>query len=61
MPQAFIDCTKTKGSRVRTKELGSGKYLYLCFLPGSDKGIASEVHQRKNPPPGDPIKGAMGK
>ena len=40
MPKAFEDCIK-RGGRVRTKKLGSGKYMHICFIGG--KSYAGEV------------------
>ena len=33
MPAGFDMCVK-KGGRVRTKDLGKGKYMHICFLGG---------------------------
>ncbi len=43
MPQPFIDCIKN-GGRVRTKKLGKGRYIHICFLNG--KSYAGEVHMK---------------
>lgn len=44
MPKAFENCVK-KGGRVRTKSLGGGKYMHICFLNG--KSYAGEVKVKK--------------
>ena len=40
MPEAFENCVR-KGGRIRTKKLGNGKYMHICFLNG--KSYAGEV------------------
>ncbi len=40
MPADFERCVK-EGGRVRTKELGNGKYMHICFKDG--KSYAGEV------------------
>lgn len=42
-PAGFDNCVKN-GGRVRTKELGSGKYMHLCFRDG--KSFAGEVKHK---------------
>lgn len=44
MPQAFDTCV-ANGGRVRTKDLGAGKYMHICFYKG--KSFAGEVKQKK--------------
>lgn len=44
MPQAFDNCV-SGGGRVRTKKLGGGKYMHLCFKGG--KSFAGHVKQVK--------------
>lgn len=44
MPAAFDKCVKG-GGRVRTKKLGGGKYMYICYKNG--KSYAGEVHKAK--------------
>jgi hypothetical protein len=44
MPAGFDKCVKN-GGRVRTKELGNGKYMHICFLNG--KSYAGEVKTKK--------------
>jgi putative hemolysin len=34
MPAMFDNCVK-KGGKVRTKTLGKGKYMHICFLGGN--------------------------
>lgn len=43
MPKEFTDCIKN-GGKVRTKKLGGGKYIYICFLNG--KSYAGETHTK---------------
>ena len=45
MPRAFEECVR-KGGRVRTKRLGDGKYMRVCFLGG--KSYAGEVKMMKH-------------
>ena len=44
MPEAFTQCIKN-GGRVRTKNLGNGKYIKICFKGG--KSYAGETHAYK--------------
>ena len=44
MPAEFDSCVKS-GGRVRTKNLGNGKYIHICFKNG--KSFAGEVKQKK--------------
>jgi len=44
MPADFLNCIKNKG-RVRTKNLGNGKYIKICFKDG--KSYAGETHAYK--------------
>lgn len=44
MPAAFNKCVKS-GGRVRTKSVGKGKYMHLCFSKG--KSYAGEVKTKK--------------
>ena len=44
MPQAFDNCV-SGGGRVRTKDVGDGKYMHICFLNG--KSVAGEVKTKK--------------
>lgn len=44
MPAAFDNCV-AKGGKVRTKELGNGKYMHICILGG--KSYAGEVRVKK--------------
>jgi len=46
MPAGFENCV-ANGGRVRTKELGNGKYMHICFLDG--KSYAGEVKTKKSP------------
>ena len=47
MPKPFNNCVKSGGS-VRTKELGEGKYIHICFLDG--KSYNGEVKIKKVAP-----------
>jgi len=40
MPAGFDRC-RAQGGRIRTKELGGGRYMHICFLNG--KSYAGEV------------------
>jgi hypothetical protein len=44
MPAAFDACVKS-GGRVRTKRVGKGQYMHICFKDG--KSYAGEVKQYK--------------
>jgi len=44
MPAGFDMCVKN-GGRVRTKKLGSGKYMHICFKGG--KSYSGEVKTYK--------------
>ncbi len=44
MPASFDKCIRS-GGKVRTKELGNGKYMHICFLNG--KSYAGEVKTKK--------------
>lgn len=44
MPKAFTDCVKN-GGRVRTKNLGNGKYIHICFKNG--KSYSGEVKKKQ--------------
>jgi putative hemolysin len=44
MPKAFNNCVK-QGGRVRTKELGGGKYIHICFKGG--KSYKGEKKKKK--------------
>jgi len=45
MPLAFERCVRA-GGRVRTKKVGGGKYMHICFLNG--KSYAGEVKVAKS-------------
>ena len=45
MPADFDRCVK-EGGRVRTKDLGGGKYMHLCF-DKAGKSHAGEVKTKK--------------
>jgi len=44
MPEAFEKCAN-RGGRIRTKTLGKGKYMHICFMGG--KSFAGEVKTKK--------------
>ena len=44
MPADFDRCVK-KGGKVRTKEMGEGKYMHVCVLDG--KTYAGEMKMKK--------------
>ena len=44
MPKAFEDCI-ARGGRVRSKDLGNGSYIKICFIDG--KSYPGETHQYK--------------
>lgn len=44
MPADFDACVEG-GGRVRTKDLGNGRYIKICYLGG--KSYSGEVHTRK--------------
>lgn len=44
MPASFDRCV-SNGGRVRTKEVGNGKYMHICFSGG--KSYAGEVKKKK--------------
>lgn len=46
MPASFDRCV-SGGGRVRTKSLGSGKYMHICFLGG--KSYVGEVKTKEKP------------
>jgi hypothetical protein len=54
MPKAFEDCV-SGGGKVRTKKLGGGKYMHICFKDG--KSYSGEVKQ--NTSEGKVTKGAF--
>jgi hypothetical protein len=43
MPYAFDKCRR-EGGRIRTKSLGKGKYIHVCYKDG--KSYAGEVHYK---------------
>lgn len=45
MPKEFDMCVNN-GGKVRTKSLGNGEYIRMCFLNG--KSYAGEVKKYKN-------------
>jgi len=46
MPEAFDKCVR-EGGKVRTKQLGNGKYMHICFKDG--KSYAGHVkHKAKS-------------
>lgn len=47
MPAAFDKCVKD-GGRVRTKDLGKGKYIHICFPKGGGGSIAGAVKTKQD-------------
>jgi len=47
MPKAFDDC-RAAGGRIRTKTLGKGKYVHLCFKGGKSAAGHVKTKQRKS-------------
>jgi len=47
MPANFDKCVKS-GGRVRTKDLGKGKYLHICFPKSGGSSIAGEVKTKQS-------------
>jgi len=47
MPADFDKCER-EGGRIRTKDLGKGKYMHICF-DKSGKSHAGEVKTKKHP------------
>jgi len=45
MPAGFDMCV-AKGGKVRTKQMGGGKYMHICILNG--KSYAGYVKTKKN-------------
>jgi len=44
MPAGFESCV-AQGGRVRTKKLGNGRYMHICFKDG--KSYAGEVKTKR--------------
>ena len=49
MPKSFTDCIAA-GGKIRTKELGKGKYIYVCFPKGGGPSVAGEVKTKQKLP-----------
>ena len=49
MPEKFNSCVKS-GGRVRTKTLGNGKYLHVCFPKGGGPSVSGEVKTKQELP-----------
>ena len=45
MPQSFDNCQK-RGGKIRTKDLGNGKYIHICYKGG--KSFAGYVKTKQN-------------
>ena len=45
MPQAFLNCMKKKGHRVRTIKPKPDVYIHVCFYKG--KSYRGEVHHER--------------
>ena len=46
MPIAFTKCQKA-GGKIRTKQLGGGKYMHICIPKGGGASIAGEIKTKK--------------
>jgi hypothetical protein len=46
MPKKFTQCV-ARGGKVRTKELGGGKYVKICIPKGGGSSVGGEVHKKK--------------
>ena len=44
MPVEFEACQRN-GGRIKTKKLGNGKYIHICFIGG--KSFAGEIKTKK--------------
>lgn len=47
MPEDYLKCVQTKGSKKFTKSLPGGKYVHGCRKPGSKKAVWGEVHTKQ--------------
>lgn len=48
MPEAYMKCVNTPGSKKFTKSLPGGHYVHGCRLPGSDKAVWGERKKSKS-------------
>lgn len=48
MPEDYLRCIATPGSKKFTKSLPSGYYVRGCKLPGSDKAVWGERKKSKS-------------
>ena len=46
MPKSFDDCQKN-GGKIRTKKLGGGKFIHICFPKGGGPSVSGEVKTAK--------------
>lgn len=46
MPAAFDKCMMM-GGKVRTKKMGKGKYMHICFPKGGGPSVAGEVKTKQ--------------
>lgn len=49
MSQQFNKCVENDGY-VRTKELGKGRYMHICFPKGGGPSVAGEVKTKQKVP-----------
>ena len=56
MPAAFERCVKA-GGRVRTKELGNGKYMHICFMGGKSYAGYVKTKEKKSSKYSSALKG----
>lgn len=47
MPEDYLRCVRTPGSKKFTKSLPGGHYVRGCRLPGSDKAVWGERKKAK--------------
>ncbi len=46
MPADYEACRKA-GGKIRTKKIGSSKYMRICIKPGSEKSVAGHIKKKK--------------
>jgi hypothetical protein len=47
MPEEFDRCV-ANGGKVRTKDLGKGKYMHVCIPKGGGSSVGGEVKTKKD-------------
>lgn len=53
MPAEFDACVKA-GGKVRTKDLGKGKYMHICIPKGGGPSVGGEVKTKQMTQKGSP-------